>query len=221
MQTALERKLIALTEYQIRRIMRENGMYPATQKKYNPHGRSKGKDTYLPDQVKQEFCADKPNSIWVGDITYIKTLLGWVYLAIVLDLFNREIIGYSVSKKCDTELVKRALANALARTNGGEEATKFHSDRGTQYASKSFQAMLEKHGLIGSMSRPGNPFDNACAESFFSTAKRECMYRREYVDIDAVQTDLFEYIELFYNRKRLHATLGNLSPVEYRRLNAA
>jgi len=212
---------IVLSEYKIRRIMRENGLYPVTMKKYKPAGKGKASGKYYSDQVKQDFRTEKLNEVWAGDITYIKTVLGWVYLAVVIDLYNREIIGYSISKKCDTELVKRALANALAHTNGGGKNTVFHSDRGSTYCSKSFQKMLNNHGLTGSMSRAGCPYDNACVESFFSTAKRECMYRREYVDIDAVQVDLFEYIELFYNRRRLHATLGNRSPVAFRQFQAA
>ena len=156
------------------------------------------------------------NEIWEGDITYIKTCLGWVYLAIVLDLYNKEVIGYSVSKNIDTELVKRALSNALVNTGGGGKTTIFHSDRGIQYSSKSFQQMLTQYGITGSMSRPGSPYDNACAESFFSTAKRECIYRKEYVTIEEVKSDLFSYIELFYNRKRMHTSLGYQSPVGFR-----
>ena len=220
MGTALEDKGIYLSEYKIRRFMRENGIYPVTTKKYKPNCKGKATGKYLPDQLKQEFKVEKPNKVWAGDITYIKTVLGWVYLAVVIDLYNREIIGYSLSKKCDSELAKRALSNALAHTNGGDGGI-FHSDRGTQYCSKSFQQMLKKYGLTGSMSRAGTPYDNACVESFFSIAKRECVYRKEYADFEAVQTDLFEYIELFYNRKRLHSTLGNLSPVAFRLSNAA
>jgi len=111
--------------------------------------------------------------------------------------------------------VKTALGNAIAYTKASSGVI-FHSDRGTQYSSKSFQSMLLEHEIIGSMSRPSCPYDNACMESFFSSAKRECIYRKHYDSIESVKKDLFEYIELFYNRRRMHASLGYLSPVEYR-----
>ena len=210
-----------ISEYKVRRLMQQNGMFPITQTKYKPYRKGKGGGIFFDNVLNQEFKPMKPNESWAGDITYIKTVLGYVYLAVVVDLFNREIIGYSISKNIDVELVKRALCNALVNSGGGGKNTIFHSDRGIQYGSKSFQKMLEDNGLIGSMSRPGCPYDNAPVESFFSTAKRECLYRKEYVTIDAVKRDLFEYIELFYNRKRMHGSLGYKSPVEYRMEKAA
>ena len=151
----------------------------------------------------------------MGDITYIKTELGWVYLAAVIDLYNREVIGYAISKNVDTELVKQALGNAIGR-QGVKEGLLFHSDRGCQYASKGYEKMLEENGIKGSMSRPGCPYDNSCMESFFATLKKERIYRRSYGTMEEVRRDLFRYIELFYNRKRLHSVLGYMSPVEYR-----
>ena len=210
-----------ISEYKVRRLMQQNGMYPVSSKKFKPYGKGKGNGQFYEDKLKQEFNPRNFNEVWVGDITYIKTILGWVYLSVVIDLYNREIIGYSISKYQDVELVKRALCNALTRTGGGGERTIFHSDRGIQYSSKTFQKMLEEHQLIGSMSKPKCPYDNACAESFFSTAKRECIYRKEYVTLEEVKRDLFEYIELFYNRKRMHGSLGYMSPVGYRQAKAA
>ena len=206
---------VQLSEYKVRSLMRSNGLYPITTLKFKPTHNGKRTGQYLENKVNREFMPKDFNEIWVGDITYIKTVLGWVYLAIVMDLYNREIIGYAISKSIDTELAKRALANALARRGGGK-GTLFHSDRGIQYCSKGFQKMLEDYGLSGSMSRPGCPYDNACAESFFSTAKRECIYRKEYVTLEEVKADMFEYIEVFYNRKRMHKTLGYQSPIEFR-----
>ena len=216
MRKALEKNGICLSEYRVRRIMRESGYFPVVVTKYRPYRKGKSDGQYHEDKVNRDFKTDIPNRIWVGDITYIKTVIGFVYLAVVIDLFNREIIGYSISKTIDAELVKAALGNAIARTETSAAGIIFHSDRGTQYSSKSFQAMLAKHGIAGSMSRPACPYDNACMESFFSSAKRECIYRKQYDNIEAVKKDLFEYIELFYNRKRMHASLGYLSPVEYR-----
>lgn len=141
--------------------------------------------------------------------------MGWVYLAAVMDLYNREVIGYSISKKIDTELVKQALSNAIAR-QGKEQGLIFHSDRGCQYSSKGYHKMLDENAIVGSMSRPGCPYDNSCIESFFATLKKERIYRREYNAMQDVKRDLFQYIELFYNRKRMHSVLGYMSPVAYR-----
>jgi len=216
MALALAAKGVDISVYKVRRIMRQTGLYPASVKKFRPAGSGRASGRYFADSLLQRFHASRPDESWVGDITYIRTKIGWVYLATVQDLFNREIVGYSVSKRIDSELVKRALSAALGRTGASGKGTTFHSDRGIQYASKSFQTMLETHGLIGSMSRSGCPYDNAVAESFFSTAKRECIYRKEYSGLDEVKADLFAYIELFYNRKRMHSALGYKTPVEYK-----
>lgn len=210
-----------ISEYKIRRIMQQNGMYPVSSMKFKPFKKGKSTGRYFENVVNQEFNAKNPNEIWAGDITYIKTVLGYVYLAVVIDLYNREIIGYSVSKNIDVELVKRALSNSLIKKGGDNGNTVFHSDRGSQYSSKSYQSMLSENNLTGSMSKSGCPYDNACVESFFSAAKRECIYRKEYVTLEEVKKDLFEYIELFYNRKRMHGSLGYMSPVEYRLANVA
>jgi putative transposase len=218
MVRALAKEGVGVSVYRVRRIMRQTGLFPASVRKFRPAGAGRASGRYFANVLAQNFSAERPDQSWVGDITYIKTRLGWVYLATVEDLFNREIVGYAVSKRIDSELVKRALSAALGRTGASGKGTVFHSDRGIQYASKSFQTMLRGHGLIGSMSRPGCPYDNAVAESFFSTAKRERIYRKEYEDLGEVKADLFAYIELFYNRKRMHSTLGYRTPVEFKRM---
>lgn len=217
MQKALEKANMILSEYKVRKIMKNNGMYPIVTKKYRPGRKGRSDGRYYENKLNQEFKAKEPNQLWAGDITYIKTKLGYVYLAIIIDLFNREVIGYNISKNPDSELVKRALGNAVLKINDNSSII-FHSDRGAQYSSKSYQNMLEKYGIKGSMSRASCPYDNACSESFFSQAKRERIYRKEYDTIEEVEKDMFEYIELFYNRKRLHSELGYMSPVEYRML---
>lgn len=217
MVLALANEGVDVSVYRVRKIMRQTGLYPASVKRFRPAGAGHASGRYFADVLAQQFTAARPDESWVGDITYIRTKVGWVYLATVEDLFNREIVGHSVSKRIDAELVKRALSAALGRTGASGKGTVFHSDRGIQYASKSFQTMLRAHGLTGSMSRPGCPYDNAVAESFFSTAKRECIYRKEYRHLDEVKADLFSYIELFYNRKRMHSALGYATPVEFRR----
>lgn len=174
----------------IRRLMRENGIYSITRYKH------------------------KPNQVWCGNITYIRTGEGWVYLAVVIDLFNREIVGYSSSKKPNTELVMRAMSNALVNRKPSNSLL-FHSDRGCQYSSKRYLNYLEEHNIESSMSRKGNPYDNACTESFFATLKKEWIYHRKYKTKADLDNSLFEYIELFYNRKRLHSSLENMTPKEY------
>jgi putative transposase len=216
MKRAMAEEGHILSIYKVKKIMRENGFYSISVEKYRPAHNGKTDGRFLENKVKQKFFADEEDKIWAGDITYIKTGQGWIYLAAVMDLFNREIIGYAISKTIDTELVKTALGNAIARTKRRNGNLIFHSDRGCQYTSKSFQEMLSKYGFEGSMSRPGCPYDNACLESFFSTAKKERIYRKEYGTLEEVKSDLFEYIELFYNRKRMHSYLQYKSPVEYR-----
>lgn len=214
-QKQLEKEGYKISEYRIRRIMRENGFYPETQRKYKPTHNGKVNGMYSKNIVNQNFRTKRRKEVWVGDITYIKTVIGWVYLAVVIDLYNREVIGYAISKKIDTELVKQALSNAIA-SQGTKKGLIFHSDRGCQYSSKGYREMLEDNGIISSMSRPGCPYDNSCAESFFATIKKERIYRRNYDTIEDVKRDLFQYIELFYNRKRMHSVLGYMSPVAYR-----
>ena len=221
MQRALEKEGIYLSEYRVRKIMKTTGLYPVVVKKYKPNHNGKQDGRFYNNIVNQKFTASKPNEVWTGDITYIKTDQGWVYLATVIDLYNKEVVGYSVSKNIDSELVKKALGNALVRIDTERSDIIFHSDRGCQYSSKAYQSMLNQYGITGSMSRPACPYDNACSESFFSSAKRECIYRKKYVTIEEVKQDLFEYIELFYNRKRMHSSLGYMSPVEYRLLNTS
>lgn len=215
MQHALKAEGITLSIYRLRKIMRENGMYPQLVKRFKPYSNAKPIHRFSDNVVNQQFRTKRFNEVWAGDITYIKTKLGWVYLAVVMELYNREIIGYAVSKEMNAELVRRALGQAIARSGGGENVI-FHSDRGVQYCSESFQKMLQSNSMVSSMSRSGCPYDNSCVEGFFATLKKECMHKKDFITMDEVEQDLFAYIELFYNRQRLHRTLGYLSPVQYR-----
>ena len=147
------------------------------------------------------------------DITYVRTNKGWVYLAVVIDLYNREVVGYETGSTIDTKLVKRALSHALAK---GIRPRLFHSDRGSQYSGESFKRMLEENSIQASQSQGGCPYDNACVESFFATAKKELIFRKQYDKMEDVEADIYDYIENFYNRKRLHSYFGYMSPVEYR-----
>lgn len=202
MQRALAAQDIILSLYKVRKIMRETGLYPELQIKFKPYPNSKSDGRYSENILKQKFQVSEPNKVWGGDITYIKTSLGWVYLAVVMDLYNREIIGYSVSKTINTELVKRALSNSLSRRSARENEIIFHSDRGVQYSSNDYHKMMKEFNIKGSMSRAGCPYDNSCVEGFFATLKKECIYKNKYDTMEKVERDLFEYIELFYNRKR-------------------
>jgi putative transposase len=216
-KTALEEKGVVCNINRIRRLMRENGIYSVTKYKHRPYPKEKVESRYTDNIINREFQVAAPDKAWCGDITYIRTEAGWVYLAAVIDLFNREVVGYSISKKPNSELTKRAMANALSNRQPSERLI-FHSDRGCQYSSKGYVEYLEEHNIECSMSRKGNPYDNACMESFFATLKKEWIYFRRYKDIGQVGNSLFEYIELFYNRKRMHSSIANKTPKEYYRM---
>jgi putative transposase len=168
-----------------------------------------------PDLVQRNFLPGTPNVIWVTDITYIETTEGFVYLTTVLDLGNREIVGWYLSDSLQTEGVVKAFEQAIKRKNPPEGLI-VHSDRGVQFASKEFRSLLMKFRLKQSMSRKGNCYDNAVQESFFHTLKTESLYRLGFVPTrKELQRILFDYIDVFYNRKRRHSSLGYLSPVEF------
>ena len=170
--------------------------------------------TIAPNLLNREFTVDKPNQAWVTDITYVKTAEGWLFLAIVLDLFSRQVIGWSMSDRINTELVLDALVMACWRRRPKQKVI-VHSDQGCQYTSYDWRKMLEQNNLVASMSRRGNCYDNAVAESFFQLLKRERIRRKIYPNRDAARQDIFAYIEMFYNPVRRHGTNGNVSPAEY------
>ena len=166
--------------------------------------------------LKQNFAADGPNRRWAGDITYIATHQGWLYLAVVMDLYSRRIVGWSMSRRMSRRLVVDALRMAVAARRPAGPLV-HHSDRGGQYSSDDFRDELAKHGIDCSMSSAGNCYDNAVVESFFGLLKRERVNRVSYRTQEAARADLFEYIEVFYNRKRRHGYLGNISPDDFER----
>lgn len=168
----------------------------------------------LPDR---QFEADAPNRKWVADITYVPTAQGWLYLAVVLDLFSRQVIGWSMADTMCTLLVKDALEMAISLRHP-QAGLLHHSDRGSQYASAEYQAVLQTGEIVASMSRTGNCYDNAAMESFFGTLKCELIHDRRYRTRAEARQDIFEYIEVFYNRQRRHSSLGYLSPVDYEEL---
>ena len=164
--------------------------------------------------LRQDFSTDAPNRRWAADITYIPTREGWLYLAVVMDLYSRRIVGWSMSRWMNRRLVLSALRMAIdGRQPEGELI--HHSDRGGQYTSDDFRDALARHGIDCSMSGAGNCYDNACVESFFGLLKRERVNRVRYRTRDQARADLFDYIEVFYNRKRRHGYLGNISPADF------
>lgn len=173
-----------------------------------------------PNQLARQFAAAAPNHVWMGDVTYIPTAEGWCYLAVLLDAFSRRVVGWALERHLTAALPLRALERALA-TRRPAPGLLHHSDRGIQYASAAYQAVLSEHGLQGSMSRLGNCWDNAVVESFFHTLKVERVHDRRYATFEHAAQDLEDYIERFYNRQRRHSTLGNVSPVMFELQHAA
>lgn len=164
--------------------------------------------------LQRDFVATQPNQKWVGDITSVSTREGWLYVAVLLDLYSRRIVGWAMSARITTELTTTALTMALQHRQV-EGGVLHHSDRGSQYAAQGYQQQLTVHGLQCSMSRPGNCWDNAVAESFFASLKTELIYRRRFQTRQEAMRAIFKYIEGFYNRRRRHSTLGYLSPAEF------
>ena len=167
-----------------------------------------------PNMLERNFDVTGPNQCWVGDITYIPTDEGWLYLATVIDLFNRGVVGWSMSERITKRLVIDAQKMALRARRPGPGLI-MHTDRGSQYASRKFRRLLRANKMLSSMSRKGDPWDNAVAESFFKSLKTERTYWRHYRTRDEARRDIFQYIEVFYNRQRLHSKLGYQSPMQF------
>lgn len=198
----------------VARIMKEAGIRSRTRKKFKATTHSKHNLPVAPNLLNQNFEVEAPDTTWVGDITYIHTNEGWLYLAVLLDLFNREVVGWAASSRINRQLSIDALQMALDRRKPMEGMI-HHSDRGRQYASNDYQKMLKKHGIICSMSRKANCYDNAVAESFFARLKCEWVNHYQYRGrAEAIQS-LFYYIEIFYNRKRRHSFIDYATPQDY------
>lgn len=202
--------------HKIAKLMRENGITARPLKKFRKTTDSKHKLPIAANLLERNFTADAPDRVWVSDVTYVWTLCGWVYLAVIVDLFSRRVVGWALENHMRTELILKTLENAQGHRNIAPGLI-FHSDRGVQYASNEFRDKLSEHGISQSMSRKGDCWDNAVAESFFATIKRELIYKALWINQKNVRAGIHEYIEAFYNRKRKHSTNGNLSPVDYER----
>jgi putative transposase len=164
--------------------------------------------------LERDFTAAEPNQKWAGDITYVQTGEHWLYLAVILDLFNREIVGWAMSDRIDQQLTQSAMRMALTRRQP-QGPIIMHTDRGVQYAAGDYRRLLKDWAVTSSMSRTGNCYDNAVSESFFATLKKELIYRERYRTHDEARASIFEYIEVFYNRERMHSTINYMTPVAF------
>jgi putative transposase len=200
----------------VARLMKKAGIVAKMQRLFKTTTRRNSKAAAAPNLLNQEFSAKTPNEKWVADMSYIRTLEGWLYIAVVLDLFSRKIVGLSMGRSLHTQLVIDALLQALHRRQP-EAGLQHHSDQGCQYTSHAFQRLLKSHGIVCSMSGIGNCYDNAAMESFFHTLKTECVYFERYENREQAKNHIFEYTEVFYNNQRRHSTLGYVSPAEFER----
>ncbi|HBC92809.1 MAG TPA: IS3 family transposase [Pelotomaculum sp.] len=197
------------------RLQKKNHLYSKRKRKFKVTTNSKHNLPVAENLLNQNFKIDKPAAVWVTDISYISTKEGWLYLATVKDICTKEIVGWATANHMKTELCLTALRNAIKR-HRPPKGLIHHSDRGVQYCSKDYRKYLKKNNMICSMSRKGNCYDNACAETFFSTIKCEMLYHNNYKTREEARRDIFWYIEIYYNRKRRHQALGYLTPVDFK-----
>lgn len=213
-QASLQRKGFVCGRHRVARLMRREGIRPQKRQRWHPVTTQRQPGMIpAPNHLNQEFSAESANRKWVSDFTYIDTAEGWLFLAVVLDLFSRKVVGWAMSEQMNAALVEAALHMAL-QGRQPTEVLLHHSDQGSQYTSAAYQSCLNNANIQVSMSRVGNCYDNAVAESFFGTLKTECV-TDQFATHALARTAIFEYIEVWYNRCRLHSTLGYLSPLEF------
>lgn len=214
-EALVKRYGFVVSKRRISAIMKDLGLKAKTKKRYKINTTDSNHDLPIaPNMLNRDFYASNPDEKWVGDITYIPTNEGWLYLATVIDLYSRKIVGWSMDDTMKTSLVNDAL-NMAIKNRKPPKGLIWHTDRGSQYASYSHKDLLKEHGIVQSMSRKGNCWDNAVAESFFHTLKTELVYHEIYETKAQANQSIFEYIEVFYNRQRMHSANNNLSPVEF------
>jgi len=210
----LKEQGMAVGKKRVERLMKSAEIAVLPQRRFVITTDSDHDQPIAPNLLEQDFSASAPNQRWVTDITYIPTDEGWLYVAAIMDLFSRRIVGWAMETTMHRSLVLKALDMAVTdrRPSAG---LIYHSDRGSQYASEDHRTALTTHGMIASMSRRGCCYDNAAAESFWHTLKNELIYRTSFQTRDQARTEIFDYIEVFYNRTRRHTSIGNLSPVDF------
>lgn len=217
MTVELRERGIPVGKERVRLLMQKHGIKARHKRKYKATTDSRHNLPIAPNRVAQNFVTQRVDQIWTSDITYIPTAEGWLYLAVVLDIHTRMIVGWAMDGRMTKDLVVSALRMAWFRRRPAAGVT-HHSDRGSQYCSQAYQRQLTEYGMLASMSRKGNCWDNAPTESFFNSLKNERTHQARYVTRDEAQQDTFDYIELFYNRRRRHSALNFLSPATYHRL---
>lgn len=221
LKKVLEKQGETVSRRRIGRLMQEAQLRCKTKRRFKATTDSKHNLPIAPNQLDRQFNVDSPDQAYVGDITYIPTGEGWLYLAVVIDLYSRRVVGWSMADNMKTKLVNDALIMAIWKRKP-QKGLLWHTDRGSQYASDSHRTLLKRHGIQQSMSRKGNCWDNAVSESFFHTLKTECANHERYPTREEAQKSIFDYIEVFYNRQRLHSSNGYLSPVDFeKQLKAA
>jgi transposase InsO family protein len=198
----------------VARLMKEAGLRSKVKRKFKATTNSKHAHPIAPNLLDQDFATARPNTVWASDITYIWTDEGWLYLATTMDLYSRAVVGWAMDSRMKSDLVVNALKMALSRRTPAEGLI-HHSDRGVQYAAQPFQNTLKANGIVCSMSRKGNCYDNAVQESFYHTLKTELVHHEHYCTRAEAKASIFEYIEVFYNRQRLHSSLGYMSPLQF------
>ncbi|HUK55920.1 MAG TPA: IS3 family transposase [Nitrospiria bacterium] len=200
--------------HRVRRLRRIHGIEARRMRRFRAAYAARNSDPPAPNHLDRQFAVAVPNRIWAGDITFIPTRRGWLYLAVLLDLYSRRVVGWAMSERPDGQLVLDALAMAIAHRRPSPGLI-HHTDQGIQYASRLYRSRLQMQGMQPSMSRKGNCYDNAVVESFFSSLKNEWVFHQTFFDRDQARAALFDYIELFYNRQRRHAALDYQSPVQF------
>jgi putative transposase len=200
--------------HRVARLMRQHGIRAKQPRRYKVTTKQKDGRPAAPNHLQQTFTATRPAEKWCGDITYVWTAAGWLYLAVIIDLFSRRIVGWAMDRRMTATLVSDAFRMAWRQTRPETELL-FHSDRGSQYTSQPYQQLLAAHNVQVSMSGTGNCYDNAVVESFFGSLKMERVHYARYQTREEAKTDIFFYIESFYNRRRRHSSLGYLSPLAY------
>jgi len=210
----LTQRGVVCGRHRVARLRRAHGIEARRMRRFRLAYAARNRAPLAPNWLGRQFRVLAPNRVWAGDITFISTRRGWLYLAVVLDLYSRRVVGWAMSPRRDAQLVLDALTMALAHRRPAPGLI-HHSDQGGQYTSGLYQARLHAAGLVPSLSHKGNCYDNAVVESFFSTVKNEWTFHQTFHDRDQARTALFDYIELFYNRQRSHATLNYCSPVTY------
>ena len=210
----LQGRGVPVSRTRVERLMRENGLRGRHKRRFKATTDSKHSLPVAPNRLEQNFATERPDQVWTADITYIATGEGWLYLAIVLDLYTRQVVGWAMRERMTKDLVIDALRMAWFRRRP-QPGLIHHSDRGSQYCSHEFQQQLAEYAMLPSMSRKGNCWDNAPSESFFNSLKNERVHGARYQNRDEARADVFEYIEVFYNRVRRHTSLGGVSPVTY------